>query len=253
MIKKSILEVNHLSAQAKGKTIFHPVSFNVVPNTVTGILGPSGIGKSTLLKCMNRLTDLQPHIKVTGSLFYRGKNIYSKQIKTETLREKVGMVFQAPVIFPGSIAKNVLFGIRQLKPEKKKEFPVILESALKEASLWDEVKDRLETSAEVLSVGQKQRLSIARTLTLKPDVLLLDEPTSALDPRSTESIEELFIKLKKEHTLVLVTHDTGQAERIGDTLVEMTWKEGAGAIKAIRSNHLTQIRLPSGKEPAFSL
>lgn len=224
-----ILKIKHLTVLSKGKTIFHPLSFNVHPNTIQGIMGPSGIGKSTLLKCLNRLTDLEPALKVKGSLIYRGKDILS--LPAEEVRKKIGMVFQAPVIFPGTIERNVLFGVRHLMPEKKKIYPEILETSLREAALWEEVKDRLCEKAEILSMGQKQRLSIARVLALRPDVLLLDEPTSALDTRSTELIEDLFVTLKRNHTLVLVTHDSSQAERISDHIVQMVWDNCAGKLE----------------------
>lgn len=225
-MNNSILRLQNVSVCTKGKPIFYPLSFDVLPNTIHTIMGPSGIGKSTLLKCLNRLTELQPNLKVSGNILFRNKDIFSMQV--EKIRKKMGMVFQAPVIFPGTIERNVLFGVRHLMPEKKKDFPAILEMSLTEAALWDEVKDRLHEKAETLSVGQKQRLSIARVLALRPDVLLLDEPTSALDPRATELIEELFLSLKSIHTLILVTHDVTQAERISDTVVQMVWKNGGG-------------------------
>jgi len=235
-----ILRLRDVTVLANKKIIFCPLSFDVNSNTIHSIMGPSGIGKSTLLKCINRLTDLQPTLIVQGEILYKdclilkntkGNGSRLIQLSVEQIRQSIGMVFQAPVIFPGSIEKNVLFGVRHLMPEKKKDFPAILEMSLKEAALWDEVKDRLNEKAEVLSLGQKQRLSIARVLALRPNVILLDEPTSSLDSRSTELIEELFLKLKEHHTLVLVTHDGAQAERISDTIVHMCWENGVGCLK----------------------
>lgn len=225
-----ILSLKSVSVYANKKQIFRPVSFDVLPNTIHSLMGPSGVGKSTLLKCLNRLIDLQPELHVSGEIWYHNKNILSPSVSAEKTRKQIGMVFQAPVIFPGSIEQNVLFGVRRMMPEKKKEFPQILEMSLREAALWDEVKDRLKERASVLSVGQKQRLSIARVLSLRPEVILLDEPTSALDPRATELIENLFVSLKKSHTLVLVTHNNAQAEKICDSCVELTWENGVGTL-----------------------
>ncbi len=230
MNKPPILSLKNVSVWANKKEILRPVSFDVAPNTIHSLMGPSGVGKSTLLKCLNRLTDLQPELRVSGEIGYHNKNILSPSVSVEEIRKQIGMVFQAPVIFPGSIEKNVLFGVRRMMPEKKKEFSQILEMSLREAALWDEVKDRLKDHASVLSVGQKQRLSIARVLSLRPEIILLDEPTSALDPRATELIENLFVSLKKNHTLVLVTHNSAQAEKICDSCVELTWENGVGTL-----------------------
>ncbi len=230
-----LISLRNVSVFAKKKQLLSPVSFDVVPNTIHSLMGPSGVGKSTLLKCINRLTDLQPELRVEGEIWYRNKNILSPRTNVENIRKKIGMVFQAPVIFPGSIEKNVLFGIKRMAPEKKKDFPEILEMSLREAALWDEVKDRLKDRAHLLSVGQKQRLSIARVLALRPEIILLDEPTSALDPRSTELIENLFVSLKKAHTLILVTHDKSQTEGICDSCIEFTWENGVGKMNEIQA------------------
>lgn len=231
MNKNPILRVQNVSVFAGKKQILQPVSFEVAPNTIYSLMGPSGVGKSTLLKCINRLTDLQPELRVKGEIWFKNKNILAPSIKVESIRKRIGMVFQAPVIFPGSIEKNVLFGVKRMMPERKNEFADILEASLKEAALWNEVKDRLKERASVLSIGQKQRLSIARVLALRPEIILLDEPTSALDPRSTELIEQLFVSLKNDHTLILVTHDKSQSEGICDNCTEFIWNEGAGKVR----------------------
>lgn len=235
MNNQPILSLKNVAVTANKKTLLNPVSFDVAPKTIHSLMGPSGVGKSTLLKCINRLTDLQPELKVTGEIWYKNQNILSPKTAAESVRKEIGMVFQAPVIFPGSIEKNVLFGVRRMMPEKKKEFKEILEMSLKEAALWDEVKDRLKERASVLSVGQKQRLSMARVLAMRPAIILLDEPTSALDPRSTELIQQLFVSLKKNHTLVLVTHDRSQTDAICDSCVEFLWENGSGRIQEIKT------------------
>lgn len=231
--KSPILWLRNVSVEVKGRLILHPLSLEIFPNTLVSFLGPSGTGKSTLLKCLNRLNELVPALHVEGKIYFHGKNIRSSSIPVEELRQKIGMVFQAPVIFPGSIAKNVLFGVRRLMPEKKRRFGEILERSLREAALWDEVKDRLDEKAETLSVGQKQRLTLARVLALRPEIILLDEPTSSLDPQSTGEIEELLARLKFNHTLILVTHDHDQARKVSDVIVQMGWEDGAGKLVSI--------------------
>lgn len=193
----------------------HGISMDVDENKITSFIGPSGCGKSTLLKSINRMNDLVEGCKITGEFLLDNKNIY-KDIEINTLRKRVGMVFQKANPFPMSVYDNIAFGPRTHGIKKKAELDVIVRQALEDAALWDEVKDRLNKSALGLSGGQQQRLCIARALAVQPEVLLMDEPTSALDPISTSKIEELTLKLKKDYTIVIVTHNMQQAMRISD-------------------------------------
>jgi len=189
----------------------------VIPeNRVTAFIGPSGCGKSTLLRCFNRMNDLIDIVRVEGSMALHGDDMYAKNMDVAALRRRVGMVFQKPNPFPKSIYENVCYGLRILGITDKATLDESVEWALKGAGLWDEVKDRLEDNALGLSGGQQQRLCIARAIAIKPDVLLLDEPTSALDPISTLAIEELIFELKKDFTILIVTHNMQQAARVSD-------------------------------------
>lgn len=193
----------------------HGISMDIDENKITSFIGPSGCGKSTLLKSINRMNDLVEGCKITGEFLLDNKNIY-KDIEINTLRKRVDMVFQKANPFPMSVYDNIAFGPRTHGIKKKAELDVIVRQALEDAALWDEVKDRLNKSALGLSGGQQQRLCIARALAVQPEVLLMDEPTSALDPISTSKIEELTLKLKKDYTIVIVTHNMQQAMRISD-------------------------------------
>jgi len=191
------------------------INLNIEKNSVTALIGPSGCGKSTFLRTINRMNDLIDNVKITGEVLYEGQNIYSDYDVIE-LRKKIGMVFQKPNPFPMSIYDNVAYGPRVHGIKNKSRLDEIVERSLKGSVLWEEVKDRLNKSALGLSGGQQQRLCIARTLSVEPDVLLMDEPTSALDPISTLKIEELMDVLKKEYTVIIVTHNMQQAGRISD-------------------------------------
>ncbi len=191
------------------------INLEIPKNKITAFIGPSGCGKSTLLKSLNRMNDLVPACKIVGEILLDGKNI-QKEINVTLLRKKVGMVFQKPNPFPMSIYDNIAYGPRTHGIHQKNELDKIVETSLKNAAIWDEVKDRLNKSALGLSGGQQQRLCIARALAIEPDVLLMDEPTSALDPISTTKIEELVLKLKKNYTIVIVTHNMQQAVRVSD-------------------------------------
>ncbi|MDD5796238.1 MAG: phosphate ABC transporter ATP-binding protein PstB [Oscillospiraceae bacterium] len=191
------------------------VSLNMQENKITAFIGPSGCGKSTLLKSLNRMNDLVEGCKITGSLKLDGEDIYGN-MDVNVLRKRVGMVFQKANLFPMSVYDNVAFGPRTHGIKNKKQLDEIVEQSLKDAAIWDELKDRLKKSALGLSGGQQQRLCIARALAVKPEVLLMDEATSALDPISTGKIEELCLKLKKDYTIVMVTHNMQQALRISD-------------------------------------
>lgn len=183
---------------------------------ITSFIGPSGCGKSTCLKTLNRMNDLVEGCKITGGVFIDGEDIYAPQTDVTLLRRRAGMVFQKPNPFPMSVYDNIAYGPRVHGVKKKHELDEIVERSLREAALWDEVKDRLKKSALGLSGGQHQRLCIARALAVEPDILLMDEPTSALDPISTTKIEDLMAELKKKYTVVIVTHNMQQAARISD-------------------------------------
>ena len=193
------------------------INMNIEEHAVTALIGPSGCGKSTFLKTLNRMNDLIPGVRIEGCVEYCGKNIYDAGTDVNELRRSIGMVFQKPNPFPMSIYDNVAYGPRTHGIRKKSELDEIVENSLKGAAIWDEVKDRLKKSALGLSGGQQQRLCIARALAVKPEVLLMDEPTSALDPISTSKIEELASDLKKDYSIVIVTHNMQQALRISDS------------------------------------
>ncbi|MGD1818807.1 MAG: phosphate ABC transporter ATP-binding protein PstB [Pleomorphochaeta sp.] len=191
------------------------VNMEIKKNSITAFIGPSGCGKSTFLRVLDRMNDLIDGVSIKGEVLFEGKNIYSDMDILE-LRRRVGMVFQKPNPFPMTIFDNIAYGPKLYKKYKKGELYEIVEKSLKQAALWDEVKDRLHSSALGLSGGQQQRLCLARTLAVNPDVVLMDEPTSALDPISTAKIEELMIDLKKEYTIIVVTHNMQQASRVSD-------------------------------------
>jgi phosphate transport system ATP-binding protein len=192
------------------------INLEIPENEVTAIIGPSGCGKSTYIKTLNRMIELIPTVKTSGTINYRGKNILDKSYKVEDLRTNVGMVFQKPNPFPKSIYENIVYGPKIHGIRNKKVLDEIVEKSLRGAAIWDEVKDRLKENAYGLSGGQQQRICIARCLAIEPDVILMDEPTSALDPISTLKVEELVQELKKEFSIVIVTHNMQQAARISD-------------------------------------
>ncbi len=225
-----ILETRGLGVSVEKRPLIRNVNLAVRPGQVFGIIGPSGAGKSTLLRALNRLTDLIPSLRVRGEVRFHGQSIHGPGVDVNALRAKVGMLFQQPVIFPTSIAENVLFGAKRLRRISRDERAALVESALVEAALWHEVKDRLRSPAAALSVGQQQRLSLARTLAVQPEIILMDEPTSALDPKSTQAIEELVVRLKYRHTIVIVTHNVAQARRLTDWIACVCVRDGAGEI-----------------------
>ena len=192
------------------------ISISIPEKSITAFIGPSGCGKSTFLKTLNRMNDLIPSVKIKGTVEYAGKNIFDPSVDVNELRREVGMVFQKPNPFPMSIYDNIAYGPRTHGITNKAKLDEIVEKALKDAAIWDEVKDRLKKNALGLSGGQQQRLCIARALAVEPKVLLMDEPTSALDPISTSRIEELAQELKEKYTVVIVTHNMQQAVRISD-------------------------------------
>ena len=195
------------------------VNLNLASGEITAFIGPSGCGKSTFLKSLNRMNDLVEGCKITGDIRLMGEDIYDKRMDVSLLRRRVGMVFQKPNPFPMSVYDNIAYGPRTHGMRKKAELDEIVEKSLRDAVIWDELKDRLKKSALGLSGGQQQRLCIARALAVKPEVILMDEPTSALDPISTSKIEDLVMDIKKDYTLVMVTHNMQQAVRVSDTTV----------------------------------
>lgn len=194
----------------------HDISMNIPEKSITALIGPSGCGKSTFLKTLNRMNDLIPGVKITGDVRYRDQDIFAPGTDVNELRREIGMVFQKPNPFPMSIYDNIAYGPRTHGIRSKVKLDEIVEKALRDAAIWDEVKDRLKKNALGMSGGQQQRLCIARALAVQPEVLLMDEPTSALDPISTSRIEELALKLKEDYTIIMVTHNMQQATRISD-------------------------------------
>lgn len=211
-----IIEVKNLDLYYGKNHALKDISIDIFKNSVTALIGPSGCGKSTFLKSINRMNDLVENVSITGDVIVDGVDIYQKGCDVTRLRKNVGMVFQQPNPFPMSIYDNVAYGPRVHGIKSKSELDCIVEESLKDAAIWDEVKDRLKKSALGLSGGQQQRLCIARALAVQPQVLLMDEPTSALDPISTSKIEELMQQLKKKYTVVVVTHNMQQALRVSD-------------------------------------
>ena len=212
----SKIEVKDLNLWYGDFKALKSIDMDINENEITAFIGPSGCGKSTMLKCINRMNDLVEDCKIKGLITLDGEDIYQSNYNVNTLRKRVGMVFQHPNPFPKSIYDNIAFGPRTHGVNKKSNLDEIVERSLKQAAIWDEVKDDLNKSAISLSGGQQQRLCIARALSVEPEVILMDEPTSALDPISTGKIEDLVIELKKQYTIVMVTHNMQQASRVSD-------------------------------------
>ena len=211
-----IFTVNDLNLWYGAAQALHHVSLSVPEKSITALIGPSCCGKSTFLKTLDRMNDLIPGVRVEGQVLYRGEDIYAPSVDVNQLRREVGMVFQKPNPFPMSIYDNVAYGPRTHGVRNRAQLDELVEKSLRDAAIWDEVKDRLKKNALGLSGGQQQRLCIARALAVEPSVLLMDEPTSALDPISTSKIEDLAVELKKDYTIVMVTHNMQQAVRISD-------------------------------------
>ena len=212
--RETVFEIRRLEVRYGSSTAISGVDFDVHRNVVTAVIGPSGCGKSTFIRCLNRMNDLVPSAAIAGDVLYHGIDLYGDDVDPVEVRRRIGMVFQKPNPFPKSIHDNIAFGLRALGLKDDLEGRV--ERALTKAALWDEVKDRLKESALRLSGGQQQRLCIARALAVEPDVILLDEPASSLDPIATAAIEDLMHELKREYTLVIVTHNMQQAARVAD-------------------------------------
>ena len=213
MSEKSKFSVSNLDLYYGDFKALKDINLEILPNEITTFIGPSGCGKSTFLKSLNRMNDLVEGCKITGNVLLDGENIY-KNMNVNQLRKRVGMVFQKPNPFPMSVYNNIAFGPRTHGIHSKAKLDELVEKSLRSAAIWDELKDRLDKSALGLSGGQQQRLCIARALAVSPEVILMDEPTSALDPISTMKIEDLVIELKKEYTIIMVTHNMQQATRI---------------------------------------
>lgn len=211
-----IIKVKDLCLWYGSSQALKNISMDIPERSITAFIGPSGCGKSTFLKTLNRMNDLVPDVKITGEVKYDGRNIYGPGVDVNELRREIGMVFQKPNPFPMSVYDNVAYGPRTHGIRSKAKLDEIVEKSLKNAAIWDELKDRLKKSALGLSGGQQQRLCIARALAVEPRVLLMDEPTSALDPISTSRIEDLVMDLKKDYTIIIVTHNMQQAIRISD-------------------------------------
>jgi len=212
--REAIFGLEDVQVSYGPKPAVRGVNFDIGKNEITALIGPSGCGKSTLIRCLNRMNDLIPGARVEGKVMYHGQDLYSPQVDAVEVRKRIGMVFQKPNPFPKSIFDNIAFGPRVLG--MKGSMDEIVERALKQGALWDEVKDRLKTNAFGMSGGQQQRLCIARCLAVSPDVILMDEPCSALDPISTGKIEDLMLELKQEYSIVIVTHNMQQAARVSD-------------------------------------
>ena len=212
--REKVFELNGVEVLYGGVSAVKDITLDIHRNDVTALIGPSGCGKSTLLRCLNRMNDLIPAAEVRGELLYHGEDLYGSEVDPVQVRKLIGMVFQKPNPFPKSIYDNVAFGPRILG--RKDDLDATVERALHGAALWDEVKDRLDSNAFGLSGGQQQRLCIARCIAVEPDTILMDEPCSALDPISTGKIEDLMIELKKEFSIVIVTHNMQQAARVSD-------------------------------------
>ena len=214
--KKTILTSSDVHLFYGKKEALNGINLDFKENEITALIGPSGCGKSTYLRCLNRMNDLIPDVTITGNIALNGKNIYAPNIDTVELRKQVGMVFQQPNPFPFSIYDNVVYGLRLAGVKDKAVLDEAVETSLRNAAVWDNVKDKLNDSALSLSGGQQQRVCIARVLAVKPDIVLLDEPTSALDPISSSQIENMLLTLKDNYTIIIVTHNMQQASRISD-------------------------------------
>ncbi|MDO4552443.1 MAG: phosphate ABC transporter ATP-binding protein PstB [Bacillota bacterium] len=213
----NILTVKDLCLWYGSTQALDHIDMNIEEKSITALIGPSGCGKSTFLKTINRMNDLIPGVRITGQVLYKGADIYAPGVEVSQLRREIGMVFQKPNPFPMSVYDNVAYGPRTHGVKARARLDDIVERSLRDAAIWDEVKDRLKESALGLSGGQQQRLCIARALAVEPQILLMDEPTSALDPISTSKIEELATELKSRYTIIIVTHNMQQAVRISDS------------------------------------
>ncbi|MBI4310059.1 MAG: phosphate ABC transporter ATP-binding protein [Candidatus Omnitrophica bacterium] len=215
-MEDAVFDIQNLSSFYGHKQVLKTIDLKILPRTVTSLMGPSGCGKSTLIRCLNRMNDLILTFRYEGKILYKGQDLYTPRLDVTDLRRQIGMVFQRPNPFPKSIYDNIAYGLKIQGINGRGHIDGVVEDSLKKAALWEEVKDRLQESAYSLSGGQQQRLCIARTLAVKPQVILFDEPCSALDPIATAKIEELIAELKSNYSIVIVTHNTAQAARVSD-------------------------------------
>ena len=220
-----VMSISNLNVHSKSAHILKDINITIPKNKITILLGPSGCGKTTLLKCMNRLTDLYPELRLTGSIEIDGQNILTERNRITEIRQKMGLVMQRPFPLPMSIYDNIAYGLKLKGVRSKAMIAEKVEKHLREVALWDEVKDRLKSSAQRLSIGQQQRLCLARGLAVEPEIILADEPTSALDPISSRVIEEQFTKLRDDYSIIMVTHILRQAKRLADYVVFMYYGE----------------------------
>lgn len=211
-----VIQIQKANSFYGNKQVLKDVNLDIHSKTVTALMGPSGCGKSTLIRCLNRMNDLVARFRFAGNIFYKGTDLYSKEVDVTEIRREIGMVFQKPNPFPKSIYENIAYGIKIQGIANRDFIDTTVEDSLKKAALWDEVRDRLNDSALSLSGGQQQRLCIARALAVKPQVILFDEPCSALDPAATAKIENLIFELKNDYTIIIVTHNMQQAARVSD-------------------------------------
>ncbi|POZ87797.1 MULTISPECIES: phosphate ABC transporter ATP-binding protein PstB [Petrotoga] len=219
--KEIVIEIKNFNGWYAQKQALKDINMEIKKKKVSAIIGPSGCGKSTLLRSINRINDEIPGYRTNGEIIFDGKNIYENNIDLSLLRKKIGMVFQKPVPFPMTIYENIAFGVKLHTKRNGRKMDAIVETALKRAALWDEVKDDLDKPASSLSGGQQQRLCIARAIAVDPEIILLDEPTSALDPIATQKIENLIEHLSENYTIIIVTHNLAQAIRISDYMYFM--------------------------------
>ncbi len=229
-VPEPLIRVEGLSVHYGRKPAFEDVSLTINRGCITALIGPSGCGKTSFLNCLNRLTDLIPGCHVSGQIIIDSLDVRSPAIDVRALRQRVGMIFQKPNPFPLSIRKNLELPLREHGVRKREPLGEVVETVLQQVGLWDEVKDRLDASAMTLSGGQQQRLCIARAMTLRPEVLLMDEPCSALDPISSGVVEELIVRLRREFTVLIVTHNLAQARRIADCAAMFWVKNGSGRL-----------------------
>jgi phosphate transport system ATP-binding protein len=243
MENQAKITIEKLNLSINNKVILNDINLTIPKNKITVILGPSGCGKTTLMKSMNRLTDLYPEMKVSGNIYIDGEEILNSRKDVTEIRQRMGLLSQRPYPLPMSIFKNVAYGLKISGRVNKRFLNMRVEHYLKQASLWNEVKDRLKDPANSLSIGQQQRLCLARGLAVDPDIILADEPTSALDPISSQEIEKQFLELKNNYTIVLVTHILRQAARIADYVIFMYLGEviEQGPAKEFFSNPQTEI------------
>lgn len=216
MVDEKVFNISKLNVWYSEKQVLKDVEMDIEPNRVTALIGPSGCGKSTFLRCLNRMNDLIPSFHYDGEITYKGADLYSSKSDPIEIRRQIGMVFQRPNPFPKSIYNNIAYGLKIFGVKEKGKLDTIVEESLQKAALWNEVKDNLHQNALTLSGGQQQRLCIARAIAVNPEVILFDEPCSALDPIATAKIEDLIAKLKKDYTVIIVTHNMQQAARVSE-------------------------------------